>query len=127
VNGSELRAAFKDGRTVWGTTIVYARNVSAAAVYGQLGFDYAIVDAEHSPNGRSELVDMGAAPLKAGVCPVVRVPTAEPYQTIMALDAGCLGEPGLVRGVPPVGRDGPGCATGGLVACRLFRASAVPS
>src|SRR2546425_431924 len=71
--------------------IVYARNVSAAAVYGQLGFDYAIVDAEHSPNGRSELADMGAALLKAGVCPVVRVPTTEPDQTIMALDAGFHG------------------------------------
>jgi 2-keto-3-deoxy-L-rhamnonate aldolase RhmA len=91
VNGAELRAAMRDGKAVWGTMIVYARSLSAASVYGQLGFDYAIVDAEHSPNGRSELADMGAALLAAGVCPIVRVPHTEPHQTVMALDAGFHG------------------------------------
>jgi 4-hydroxy-2-oxoheptanedioate aldolase len=81
----------KDGKTVWGTMIVYARSLSAAAVFGRLGFDYAIADAEHSPNGRSELADMGAALLAAGVCPIVRVPTTAPHETVMALDAGFHG------------------------------------
>src|SRR5688500_15591732 len=79
------------GTSVWGTMLVYARSTSAASVYGQLGFDYAIVDAEHTPNGRSELADMGAALLAAGVCPIVRVPHTEPHETIMALDAGFHG------------------------------------
>jgi 2-keto-3-deoxy-L-rhamnonate aldolase RhmA len=91
VNGAQLRAAMRDGKAVWGTMIVYARSLGAASVYGQLGFDYAIVDAEHSPNGRSELADMGAALLAAGVCPIVRVPHTEPHQTVMALDAGFHG------------------------------------
>src|SRR5262245_8077186 len=91
VNGSQLKAKMKAGQTVWGTMLVYARAVSAAPVYAQLGFDYAIVDAEHSPNGRSELADMAAALLSAGVCPINRVPTTEPHQTIMALDAGFHG------------------------------------
>jgi 4-hydroxy-2-oxoheptanedioate aldolase len=91
VNGAQLRAAMREGKTVWGTMLVYARIPSAASVYAQLGFDYAIVDAEHTPNGRSELADMGAALLSAGVCPIVRVPTTEPHQTIMALDAGFHG------------------------------------
>ena len=91
MNGAELRAAMQGGTPVWGTMLVYARSLGAAAVYGQLGFDFAIVDAEHSPNGRSELADMGAALLAAGVCPVVRVPTTEPSATVMALDAGFHG------------------------------------
>src|SRR5207244_7798234 len=75
----------------WGTMLVYARALGAASVYGQLGFDYAIVDTEHSPNGRSEVADMAAALLAAGVCPVIRVPHTEPHATIMALDAGFHG------------------------------------
>ena len=68
-----------------------ARNLRGAAVLGQLGFDFAIVDTEHSPNGRSEVADMAAALLAAGVCPVIRVPHTEPHATIMALDAGFHG------------------------------------
>jgi 4-hydroxy-2-oxoheptanedioate aldolase len=91
MNGAQLRAKMQNGTPVWGTMLVYARILSAASVYGQLGFDFAIVDSEHSPNGRSELADMGAALLAAGVCPVVRVPHTEPSATIMALDAGFHG------------------------------------
>jgi 4-hydroxy-2-oxoheptanedioate aldolase len=91
MNGAELRAKMNGGAPVWGTMLVYARSLEAASVYGQLGFDFAIVDAEHSPNGRTELADMGAALLAAGVCPVVRVPTTEPSETVMALDAGFHG------------------------------------
>jgi 2-keto-3-deoxy-L-rhamnonate aldolase RhmA len=91
MNGSELRAAMSGGKTVWGTIIVYARSLGAARVYGQLGFDYAIVDAEHSPNARSELADMSASLLSAGVCPILRVPHTEPYETVMAVDAGFHG------------------------------------
>jgi len=91
VNGAQLKAKMREGQTVWGTMLVYARILSAAPVYGQLGFDYAIVDAEHSPNSRSELADMATVLLAAGVCPITRVPTTEPHQTVMALDAGFHG------------------------------------
>ena len=86
MNGRELRAAMAGGTPVWGTMIVYARSLGAASVYGQLGFDYAIVDSEHSPNARSELADMGASLLSAGVCPILRVPHTEPHEVAMALE-----------------------------------------
>jgi 4-hydroxy-2-oxoheptanedioate aldolase len=81
----------RGGTPVWGTMLVYARNLGAAGVYGQLGFDFVIVDTEHTPTGRSEAADMAAALLAAGVCPVIRVPHTEPHATIMALDAGFHG------------------------------------
>ncbi len=91
MNGGELRAAMAGGKSIWGTMIVYARSQGAARVYGELGFDFAIVDSEHSPNARSELADMSASLLSAGVCPIVRVPHTEPHETVMALDAGFHG------------------------------------
>jgi 2-keto-3-deoxy-L-rhamnonate aldolase RhmA len=91
MNGAQLKAAMRGGTPVWGTMINFARNTRAASLYGQLGFDFAIVDTEHAPNGRSEVADAAAALLAAGVCPVTRVPHTEPHATIMALDAGFHG------------------------------------
>jgi 2-keto-3-deoxy-L-rhamnonate aldolase RhmA len=91
MNGAQLRAKMHGGEAVYGTMINVARNLRGAAVFGQLGFDFAIVDTEHSPNGRSETADAAASYLAAGVCPLIRVPTTEPHGVVMALDAGFHG------------------------------------
>ena len=82
MNGQQLKTAMRAGKTVMGTMLNFACVARGATLFGQLGLDFAIVDAEHSPNGRSELADMGAALLAAGVCPVTRVPHTEPHPTI---------------------------------------------
>jgi 2-keto-3-deoxy-L-rhamnonate aldolase RhmA len=91
MNGKELRAAMSGEEAVYGTMINVARNTRGASVFGQLGFDFAIVDTEHSPNGRSEVADAALAFMAAGVCPIIRVPNSEPHATVMALDAGFHG------------------------------------
>jgi 4-hydroxy-2-oxoheptanedioate aldolase len=91
MNGAQLREAMHNGSTVYGTMTSYVRNPRWAGVYGRLGFDYVIVDTEHSPTGRSEAADLAAAFLGAGICPIVRVPNSEPHATVMALDAGYHG------------------------------------
>lgn len=91
MNGAELRAAMAGGKTVYGTMTSLVRNPRWAGVYGRLGFDYVIVDSEHSPTGRSEAADLAAAFFGAGLCPITRVPNSEPHATIMALDAGFHG------------------------------------
>lgn len=91
MNGAELRAKMSGGETVFGTMVSNVRSPQWASIYGRLGFDYVIVDTEHSPTGRSEAADLTSAFLGAGICPIIRVPTTEPHQTIMALDAGFHG------------------------------------
>jgi 2-keto-3-deoxy-L-rhamnonate aldolase RhmA len=91
MNGAQLRAAMRGGATVWGTMLNFARTVRGMSLYGQLGFDFAIVDTEHTPNGRSESADAAVALLGAGVCPIIRVPQSEPHTTVMSLDAGFHG------------------------------------
>ena len=91
MNGAQLRARLHGDGPVYGTMINVARNLRGAAVLGQLGFDFAIVDTEHSPNNRSESADAAAAYLAAGVCPLIRVPSTEPHGVVMALDAGFHG------------------------------------
>ena len=91
MNGAQLRETMHSGGTIYGTMTSLIRNPRWAGIYGRLGFDYVIVDTEHSPTGRSETADLAAAFLGAGICPVIRVPHTEPHQTIMALDAGFHG------------------------------------
>ncbi|MDP9373035.1 MAG: aldolase/citrate lyase family protein [Chloroflexota bacterium] len=91
MNGAQLRETMHNGGTIYGTMTSFVRNPRWASVYGRLGFDYIIVDTEHSPTGRSEAADLAAAFLGAGICPVIRVPHSEPHAAIMALDAGFHG------------------------------------
>jgi len=91
VNGEQLRAAMHNGETVFGTMTSIIRNPRWAGVYGRLGLDYVIVDTEHSPTGRTEAADLAVAFMGVGICPIIRVPNTDPYQTIMALDAGFHG------------------------------------
>jgi 2-keto-3-deoxy-L-rhamnonate aldolase RhmA len=111
MNGAELRAKMQAGERVYGTMTSLVRNPRWAGVYGRLGFDYVIVDTEHSPTGRSETADLANAFLGAGVCPVIRVKDSEPHATVMALDAGFHGvlvpyceEPDEVRAVVSAAR-----------------------
>jgi 4-hydroxy-2-oxoheptanedioate aldolase len=91
MNGQQLREAMHGGKTVYGTMTSFVRNPRWAGIYGRLGFDYVIVDTEHSPTGRSEAADLAAAFEGAGICPIIRVPHPEPHETIMALDGGFHG------------------------------------
>lgn len=91
MNGAQLREAMHGGERVYGTMTSFIRNPRWAGIYGRLGFDYVIVDTEHSPTGRSEAADLAAAFLGAGICPIIRVPNTDPHATIMALDAGFHG------------------------------------
>ena len=85
MNGAQLRQAMRGGSAVFGTMVTLVCNLRWAAVYGRLGFDYVIVDTEHAPAG------LAAAFLAAGICPIVRVPTADAHAAIMALDTGFHG------------------------------------
>jgi 2-keto-3-deoxy-L-rhamnonate aldolase RhmA len=92
MNGASLRAALRGGtQNAYGTMINFVRNTRQAALFGQVGLDFVVVDQEHSPNSRADVGDAAQAFLEAGICPLLRVPTIEPYLAIMALDAGFHG------------------------------------
>ena len=91
MRGAELRAKMQGGERVYGTMTSLVRNPRWADVYGRLGFDYVIVDTEHSPTGRTQAADLAPAFMAAGICPIIRVKDSEPHATVMALDAGFQG------------------------------------
>src|SRR5437867_5734501 len=91
MTGKELKAVLEEGGRVYGTMVCLTRNPRWARVLGGLGFDYVIVDTEHSAFSRGEVADIAAMLQQAGVAPIVRVPTPDPHYVTMAMDAGAHG------------------------------------
>ncbi|WP_376790536.1 HpcH/HpaI aldolase/citrate lyase family protein [Thermoflexus sp.] len=63
----------------------------AAALMARLGFDWLVVDVEHSPFGYDAMVQSVMAILPTGTAPLVRVPWNDPAWIKRALDTGALG------------------------------------
>ncbi|HET9645358.1 MAG TPA: aldolase/citrate lyase family protein [Burkholderiaceae bacterium] len=70
-----------------GTWIMSASSIVAEAV-GHCGFDWAVVDMEHTPADMAEVVHMLQGLASTKVVPVVRVPWNEPVAVKRVLDAG---------------------------------------
>src|SRR2546423_12315287 len=99
MTGAELREAMRSGKSVYGTMVTLVQGPRWGAIFGRLGFDYIIMDTEHSPHGRGEVADLAATFKGAGVAPLVGIPYPDPHQARMAGDAGAHGAP-----PPHVGR-----------------------
>lgn len=63
----------------------------AAALMARMGFDWLVVDTEHSPFGYDTMVQSVMAILPTGTAPLVRVPWNDPVWIKLALDTGALG------------------------------------
>src|SRR5688500_4995350 len=61
MNGAQLKERLRGGGTIHGTMVNCLRDQRWAAIYGQLGFEFAILDTEHSPNDRGVVADASAA------------------------------------------------------------------
>src|SRR4051812_33291831 len=101
MTGQQLRAALHDGRRVYGSSLTNPL-AWAACSYTQL--DFAFIDNEHCPLGRETTMALCQMYRARGVCPVVRIPVADPTRACMALDAGAEGiicpymeDPALLR------------------------------
>ncbi len=63
----------------------------AAALMARMGFDWLVVDAEHSPFGYDAMAQSVMAILPSPTTPLVRVPWNDPVWIKLALDTGALG------------------------------------
>ena len=88
MTGAELREAMRSGQTVYGTMVTLVKGPRWGAIFGRLGFDYIIIDTEHSPYGRADVADLSVTFQGAGITPIVRIPYPDGYQARMAIDAG---------------------------------------
>lgn len=85
-----LRARWSADETAIGVTVPVAAS-ELIELCGLLGFDFALIDAEHGPVGRRECVNLVRAAQVVGITPLVRVLRNDPAEILQALDTGAAG------------------------------------
>ena len=87
---TSLKRRLQTGGTVIGSWLSLG-SVSVAEVMARAGFDFLVVDMEHSAIGVREAADMIRVIELSGCSPLVRLPGFDPALTKVLLDAGAHG------------------------------------
>lgn len=90
MTGSELRRALRNGQTVCGTAMV-SQSPLWPDMLAATGLDFVFIDTEHTPLGRESVATACRLYKAAGLAPIVRIPSPDPDQASMVLDAGASG------------------------------------
>ena len=88
--GSEIRDALRSGRNVFATCVV-STSPQWVTFLPKSGIDFVFIDTEHTPIGRESLSWMCRAYAAAGLPPVVRIPSPDPFEATKVLDGGARG------------------------------------
>jgi len=87
---NRLKEALQAGRPVFGT-LVSMPEPGIVEIIGCAGFDFVIIDMEHSPIDFGHLRTLLPAADSAGLVPLVRVGTCEANPILRVLDSGAFG------------------------------------
>jgi 2-keto-3-deoxy-L-rhamnonate aldolase RhmA len=90
MNGNEMRQKLHRGERVYGTLLV-SPSPRWGTIIKTLGLDYLFIDSEHIPQDREKLSWMCLAYAGMGLVPVMRIPSPDPFQAVMAVDGGAQG------------------------------------
>lgn len=88
---NSIKQRMKQGETVFGIMIREARNITIADLLELAGFDYFVVDMEHSFYDMATIADILQYARKTGISSVVRVPRLDYAYIAKALDMGAEG------------------------------------
>jgi 2-keto-3-deoxy-L-rhamnonate aldolase RhmA len=90
MNIEQIRAATSEGHCVYGT-MVASTSPHWPALLSKAGLDFVFLDTEHIAIDRQTLSWMCRAYAAAGIAPIVRISSPDPYAAVMALDGGASG------------------------------------
>jgi 2-dehydro-3-deoxyglucarate aldolase len=90
LKGTQLKQKIAQGQKVFGTWVGIT-DPAVTRMFTQLGFDFLLIDLEHSMVNRETLQAMLLMFSDTPTCPIVRVPWHEPNWSKWALDAGAEG------------------------------------
>lgn len=87
---NETKAKLNRGETVFGA-FANVPAPSTVEALGYLGYDFVILDGEHSPVDLETIEHMVRAADVSGITPIARIAFNHPQNLLRYLDAGCLG------------------------------------
>ncbi|HEY8542263.1 MAG TPA: aldolase/citrate lyase family protein [Pseudothermotoga sp.] len=89
---NKTKRLLKEGKTVVGTMVSEIRTPSIAQMLATAGFDFFVIDTEHSSFSLETVQDMIWAARAGGITPIVRVPTRFGHHNLSRpLDCGAEG------------------------------------
>ncbi len=86
-----LRVKLSKGEAVWGTFVFEFGSPAAPRIMQAAGWDYILIDSEHSSFGIETVGNLLQVAAAAGIPAIVRVPEPERSLLCRPLDAGALG------------------------------------
>ena len=95
----QLKRKLRSGGTTYGT-FVFGKDPSTTEIIGAAGFDFVIIDREHSALCWTEIAEHARAARAAGIAMLVRISTPKTEEVTRSLD---IGAEGVV--IPHFGRD----------------------
>ncbi len=90
IRSNRVKAMLKEGQVALGT-FVRTTSPPVVEVLGLAGFDFCVIDNEHSPVGLESTANLIRAADGVGLVPIVRVMENAAVHIMRALDAGALG------------------------------------
>ena len=90
MHSAQLKQILHEGRTAFGTMVVSTSPAFVPHIAGA-GLDCVFLDTEHIPIERQTLAWMCRAYAGAGLAPIVRIPSPDPYAACQVLDGGAQG------------------------------------
>lgn len=90
MNGKEIKTALKKGEHVFGTAVLSPSPVWPDVV-AAIGLDFVFIDTEHTPLNRETVSYMCHMYRTINLAPIVRIPSPDPFEACMAIDAGASG------------------------------------
>jgi 2-keto-3-deoxy-L-rhamnonate aldolase RhmA len=86
-----FRSRIKRGQTVYGTLVLETRTPAVSQILANAGFDFLIIDMEHSSFDLSLVADIIRVARLCDIAPLVRTPSLDAHLLTRVLDAGALG------------------------------------
>ena len=84
------KAKLKAGETVLGCFVRYP-DATLVEILGYYGWDFFLLDAEHSPLLAKDAENLARACELRNVTPIIRVPTNLPHEILRLMDVGMMG------------------------------------
>lgn len=90
MNKRELSHALASGKRVYGTCVTSPNPIWVSRLK-TTGIDFVFIDTEHIPLDRSQVSFMCQAYEAAGIAPIVRIQSPNPFEACATIDAGAAG------------------------------------
>jgi 2-keto-3-deoxy-L-rhamnonate aldolase RhmA len=89
--GNRIREMLTAGEVPLGVILTYIRMPAIMEVIGGAGYDFVVIDTQHSPFSLETVSDMCHFAVRAGLVPIVRPPSHSGSEVDRILDQGALG------------------------------------